>query len=99
MTFTPHVDSMSCTVGEVPGKRTILKTQSQIPYVSQRLWHRFGPKQNVWSQTEFIEATYFSRCATWLPPSFLSLSFPHIPSAKHSRPEHGYINHILTRLL
>lgn len=52
-----------------------------------------------WSQTEFMQATYFSHCATWLPRSFLSLSFPYSPSSKHRRPEHGYINHILTRLL
>lgn len=70
---------------------------SHILYIFRRLWHHFIPDQNVWSHIEFIWATYFGHCATWLPLSFLS--FLQIPLSKHSRPEHGCINRIFTIIL
>lgn len=83
---TARVDSMSRVVGEVPGKRKILKTQSDIPYVSWRLWHHFVPNQNAWSQTEFIQATSFGHCAAWPPPSFFSAHFHTCPPQSTADP-------------
>lgn len=50
--------------------------------------------------TNWIHPSNILRSLCCLASSkLLFRSFPHIPSSKHSRPEHGYINYVLTRLL